>query len=199
MTHASRRGRTTLTVVAISVVVAAIAIGVVLARASANHAAPHTGHGPLLGAAIGIDWRLTTVQDANGIYRNSRSQPRIALDVDGTVQADDGINFMSGRYEMTAGGFVFRDVASTLSGYAGDDPDVLVTQAGMAAVLTRPSADVDRQTLVLSARGYTLTFRAAGEAPPHVTAPASPTGTTTAQRAPASYVHNSELPATGAS
>jgi heat shock protein HslJ len=198
--------RTTLAALAVAAVVAAIAVGVALASAP-THPSTRPGGGQQTdtcrrcgpSGAIGIDWRLDTVQDKDGTFPSPSRHVRIEFGRDGTVVADDSINFYSGKYRVTPTRFVMTDVAGTAAGYAGSDPAVLATQAGMAAVLTTPTArtrggDIVGLFLVLSARSYTLTF----EAGPPVTQPSaaqvSPTSTGTPTGAPATYIHGSELP-----
>jgi heat shock protein HslJ len=198
--------RTMLAALAVAAVVAAIAVGVALASAP-THPSTQPGGGQqanscsLCGpnAPIGIDWRLETVRDKDGTFSSPSPRVRIAFRHDGTLVADDSVNFYSGRYRLTPTGFVITDVASTAAGYAGSDPAVLATQAGMAAVLTTPTArtrggDIVGYFLVLSAGGYTLTFEAGPPVTQPSTAQVSPTSTGTPTGAPPTYVHGSELP-----
>lgn len=151
----------------------------------------------------GIDWRL--VRGSVGTtttFTTPNDRPRITFNRDGTFGADDGINYLGGKYRQTATGVVLSDVAATLVGYAGHDRSVIATATAFAALTGgRSPTDVqvnDRGELVLSGGGYMLWFRNAGAADTPTTA-ASPTSTGTATEAPASYINGSELPASGAS
>jgi heat shock protein HslJ len=99
---------------------------------------------------IGHDGKTTPVPARYSVY--------LQFTPDGHFGANDPVNFHSGRYEVTPGGFTTSELASTLAGYAGSDPVVLLAEDAISAfdagkrALTRINGDI----LSITVNGYIL-------------------------------------------
>jgi hypothetical protein len=130
-------------------------------------------------AYVGSQWRLTMVTDG------SKSVPiRADLDAtmdlrdDGSIVMDDTVNVLSGHFTTTADGFEVTEVATTLVGYVGDDPQRGAAIEAMRALAydtsdggqtlhddsTNTVISADERHLVVDADSLRLEFDRAGPA-----------------------------------
>jgi heat shock protein HslJ len=83
---------------------------------------------------------------------------------DGHFGANEPVNYHSGLYRQTGDGFSTSDMASTLVGYAGHDPVVLLSESAIFAFVDGVHARVhltgDR--LAVTVGGYLLTCQRDG-------------------------------------
>ena len=84
---------------------------------------------------------------------------------DGQFGANEPVNYHGGTYVQTADGFTTSHVYSTLAGYAGRDPVVLVAQDAISAFNddARATAMVTGNQLTVTVAGYMLTCQRAGK------------------------------------
>jgi hypothetical protein len=77
---------------------------------------------------------------------------------DGHFGANEPVNYHSGSYQLTQGGFTTSGMAQTLAGYAGHDPVILLSVSAISAFgnRTRALASVSGSTLTVTAGSYTL-------------------------------------------
>jgi hypothetical protein len=85
----------------------------------------------------------------------------------GQFGANDSINFHSGTYRMTGDGFTTSALSSTLAGYAGHDPAVLLAISAIGSFDNGVHAAVKltADRLVVGVGSYTLTCRRRGPRP----------------------------------
>jgi META domain len=83
----------------------------------------------------------------------------------GQFGANDSINYHSGSYRQTGDGFTISQVATTLVGYLGNNPVVLLAQSAIAAFGngSRATATVTGNQLTVTVAGYLLTCQRAGK------------------------------------
>lgn len=76
----------------------------------------------------------------------------------GQFGANEPVNFRSGRYEVTPGGFTTSELASTLAGWSGSDPVVMLAIDAISAFDdgTRALTRIGGDTLTVTVNGYTL-------------------------------------------
>jgi hypothetical protein len=88
---------------------------------------------------------------------------RLSVDLrfspNGRFLADDSVNSHSGTFRMTHGGFTTSTLASSLVGYVGHNPAILLSQNAMTAFDNgaHATAQVTGDRLVVSVGSYTLT------------------------------------------
>ena len=120
----------------------------------------------------GYDWNVVAISHG-GKVTGIPARLRVALRFSpgGQFGANDSINFHSGTYRTTSNGFTTSDLASTLVGYVGPDPAILLAQSAIGSFDNGAHATVkltgDR--LVVSVGSYTLTCQRGG---PRADAPA---------------------------
>jgi hypothetical protein len=85
---------------------------------------------------------------------------------DGQFAANDGVNFHGGTYRATGDGFTVSDMKTTLIGYAGHDPVVLLAVSAIGSFTdgVRATATLTGDRLVVGVGAYTLTCRRHGPA-----------------------------------
>ena len=83
----------------------------------------------------------------------------------GQFGANDPINYHSGSYRQTGDGFTTSHVGTTLVGYMGNNPVVLLAQSAITAFGdgTRATAMVTGNQLTVTVAGYLLTCQRAGK------------------------------------
>ncbi|OKI44022.1 META domain-containing protein [Micromonospora sp. CB01531] len=83
---------------------------------------------------------------------------------DGHFGANEPVNYHSGNYQVTRGGFTTSDLGQTLVGYAGRDPVVLLSVSAISAFdnEVRALANVNGSTLTVTVGSYTLTAQRGG-------------------------------------
>jgi hypothetical protein len=76
----------------------------------------------------------------------------------GHFGANEPVNYHSGSYRITSGGFTTTNLATTLVGYVGRDPVVLLSVSAISAFGNgvRALAGVRGDILTVSVAGYTL-------------------------------------------
>ncbi|HEV2377954.1 MAG TPA: hypothetical protein VGS19_38060 [Streptosporangiaceae bacterium] len=162
----------------------ALAVGAVAIAAVAVVVPEVTGPGPLPGGTVipasstgagyvGSNWRLTSVAEGTRTTTiPADAGAYVYLVRDGVIAANDGVNFMSGRFTKSADGFKVHGDIMSLAGYLGRDPHVLAAigaidtlmlgngQSGQDTVVS-----ANRTRLVVQAGAYRLTFERTGPAP----------------------------------
>ncbi len=108
----------------------------------------------------GYDWQVIAIShDGKVTSIPARMQVALRFSPGGQFGASDGVNFLSGTYRTTSDGFTTSVLASTLIGYAGHDPVVLLAISAIGSFGNGVHATVtltgDR--LVVGVSSYTLT------------------------------------------
>jgi heat shock protein HslJ len=116
----------------------------------------------------GYDWQVVAISHGGKVTSiPARMQVALQFSRGGQFGANDSINFHSGTYRATSNGFTTSDLASTLAGYGGHDPDVLLAEGAIESFDNGVHATVkltgDR--LVVSVGAYTLTCQRGGPRP----------------------------------
>jgi heat shock protein HslJ len=77
---------------------------------------------------------------------------------DGHFGANDPVNYHSGSYQVTRGGFTTGSLMNTAMGYIGHDPVILLSMSAISAFdgAVHVKADVSGNTLTVTVGGYTL-------------------------------------------
>jgi hypothetical protein len=82
---------------------------------------------PVSPGFTGYDWQVTAISHHGKVTSiPARMQVALQFSPGGQFGANDSINFHSGTYRTTSDGFMTSALASTLVGYAGHDPAVLL-------------------------------------------------------------------------
>lgn len=108
----------------------------------------------------GYDWQVVAIShDGKVTSIPARMQVTLQFSPGGQFGANDSVNFHSGTYRTTTDGFTTSVLASTLIGYAGHDPVVLLAMSAIGSFGNGVHATVtltgDR--LVVGVSSYTLT------------------------------------------
>jgi len=83
----------------------------------------------------GYDWQVVAISHGGQVTNiPARIQVVLQFTPGGQFGANDGINFHSGTYRTTSDGFTTGDLASTLAGYAGHDPAVLLAMSAIGSI-----------------------------------------------------------------
>jgi len=100
--------------------------------------------------SISHDGKTTPVPGKYSVY--------LQFTPDGHFGANEPVNYHSGSYRVTQGGFTTSGLGQTLAGYAGRDPVVLLSVSAISAFgnQVRALADVSGSTLTVTAGSYTL-------------------------------------------
>jgi hypothetical protein len=125
---------------------------------------------------IGYDWQVVAITlDGKVTSIPARLQVALRFSRGGQFGADDGVNLHSGTYHTTSDGFTTSGVTSTLVGYAGHDPAVLLAISAIGSFDdgARATAELTADRLVVGVGSYTLTCQRRG---PQADVPA-PAGT----------------------
>jgi hypothetical protein len=120
---------------------------------------------PVSPGFAGYDWHVAAISH-NGKVTSIPARWRVALQFSpgGQFGANDSLNFHSGTYRTTRDGFTTSAMGSTLVGYAGHDPAVLLAIGAIGSFGNGAHATVkltgDR--LVVGVGSYTLTCQRRG-------------------------------------
>jgi hypothetical protein len=140
--------------------VIAIVLAIAVSAGCADRSARPSGIVSVSPAAgvIGPKWLLTQVTTANGtVDVPAAFGAGFQFTPDGKFLASDGVNSMSGSFRTAPGGFDLGPGATTLVGYAGTDPTVLLVVAAIAEVASHHvTIGVAQETLSMSVPGYRL-------------------------------------------
>ncbi len=113
----------------------------------------------------GYDWQIVTISH-DGKVTNVPAQLKVALQFspDGQFGANDSVNFHSGTYRATSDGFTTGTLASTLAGYGGHDPAVLLAISAIGSFDNGVHATVSLtgDRLTVGVGSYTLTCQRGG-------------------------------------
>jgi META domain len=122
------------------------------ARASASRPA-------ISGGFAGYKWTVVSIGHAG------RTTPILAkyrvymqFTPNGQFGANEPVNFHSGRYTVTPGGFTTGELASTAAGWTGSDPVVVLAIDAISAFDNgaRALTVIHGATLTITVNGYTL-------------------------------------------
>lgn len=108
----------------------------------------------------GYKWSVVAIDhDGKHTLVPARYPVYLTFTPNGEFGANDTVNFHSGTYRPTVGGFTTSDVASTLVGYIGKDPVTLLA-IGAIASFDQPAhatvRSVAGDSLAVTVNGYTL-------------------------------------------
>lgn len=105
---------------------------------------------------IGHDGKTTPIPASYRVY--------LQFTPNGQFGANEPVNFHSGRYEATPGGFTISELTSTAAGWSGSDPVVLLSINAISAFdgRTRALTRISGDTLTINVNGYTLTAQRDG-------------------------------------
>jgi hypothetical protein len=124
----------------------------------------------------GYDWQVVAIShDGKVTSIPARMQVALQLSPGGQFGANDSVNFHSGTYRTTSDGFTTSALGSTLVGYAGHDPAVLlaISAIGSFDVGVHATVKLTGDRLVVGVDSYTLDCQRRG---PRADVPA-PAGT----------------------
>ena len=147
--------------------VAAALLVVVLAGCGSASAHSPSAVQPGAGFA-GYKWAVVSIShDGTAIPVAAKYAVYLQFTPDGHFGANEPVNYHSGRYKLTPGGFTTSDVAQTLVGYAGRDPVILLSVSAISALGSGAPAraSVTGSILTVTVSGYTLTARRDGPQP----------------------------------
>ena len=126
---------------------------------------------------VGYRWLLTTLESPtlgpSTVPLDPRDPPEISFTSDGQLGASDGVNYMTGSYSLTASGYHCDQGGGTAVGSIPqrglrqaiiDGMDMLAAQFEPVTVKIKPGTTAD--TVLMTADGYTLTFRQDGRVRP---------------------------------
>jgi hypothetical protein len=134
---------------------------VMLPLAACSSASPA---GPSPGFA-GYDWQVVIISH-DGMARSVPPRLKVVLQFspDGRFGANDGVNFHSGTYRRTGDGFTVSGMATTLIGYAGHDPAVLlaINAIGSFEDGVHATVNLTADRLVVGVGSYILTCQRHG-------------------------------------
>jgi len=113
----------------------------------------------------GYVWQVVAISHGGKVTSiPARLQVALRFSPGGQFGANDSVNFHSGTYRTTGDGFTTSDMASTLAGYAGHDPAVLLAISAIGSFGNGVHATVKltADRLVVGADSYTLTCQRRG-------------------------------------
>ena len=108
----------------------------------------------------GYDWQVSTIAHGGKVTAiPARLEMALQFWPGGQFGANDGVNFYSGTYRTTGNGFTADVVAGTANGYAGNDPDILLSIRTMQSFDggARATVSLTGDRLVVNVGSYTLT------------------------------------------
>jgi len=138
----------------------AIAVAVLLAACSAP-----AGQAATTAAFTGYKWAVVSIShDGKTTPVPGNYQVYLQFTPDGHFGANEPVNYHSGSYRVTPDGFTTSGLASTLAGYAGRDPVVLLSVSAISAFGDEVPAQttVSGSALTVVVGGYTLQTRVDG-------------------------------------
>jgi hypothetical protein len=133
-----------------------------LALAACGSATPA---GPVSPGFTGYDWQVVAISHGGKVTSiPARMQVAVQFSPGGQFGANDGVNFHSGTYRATSDGFTTSVLASTLVGYAGHDPGVLLAVDAIGSFDSGAHAAVKltADRLVVGVGSYTLACKRLG-------------------------------------
>ena len=113
----------------------------------------------------GYEWQVVAISHGGKVTRiPARLQVALRFSPGGQFGASDSVNFHGGTYRTTGDGFTTSDIASTLVGYAGHDPAVLLAISAIGSFGNGVQATVKltADRLVVGVGSYTLTCQRRG-------------------------------------
>jgi hypothetical protein len=116
-------------------------------------------------AFTGYVWQVVAISHGGKVTSiPPRLQVALRFSPGGQFGANDSINFHSGTYRATGGGFTTSALSSTLVGYAGHDPAVLLAISAIGSFGNGVHATVTltEGRLVIGVGSYTLTCQRRG-------------------------------------
>jgi heat shock protein HslJ len=120
---------------------------------------------PVMPGFTGYVWQVVAIShDAKVTSIPARLQVTLRFSPGGQFGANDSVNFHSGTYRTTGDGFTTSDLSSTLVGYAGRDPAVLlaVNAIGSFGSGLHATVQLTADRLVVSVGSYRLTCQRRG-------------------------------------
>ena len=135
-----------------------------------------TSAGPASPGFTGYRWQVVAISHGGKVTSiPARLQVALRFSPGGQFGASDSVNFHGGTYRTTGDGFTTSALVSTLVGYAGHDPAVLlaISAIGSFGDGARATAVLTGDRLVVGIGSYTLTCQRRG---PQADVPA-PAGT----------------------
>jgi len=133
-----------------------------LALAACGSAAPAR---PASSGYAGYVWQVIAIShDGKVTSIPARLQAALRFSPGGQFGANDSINFHSGTYRTTGDGFTTSTLSSTLAGYAGHDPAILLTIGAIGSFDNgvHAAAKLTAGRLVVGVGSYTLTCQRRG-------------------------------------
>jgi hypothetical protein len=121
---------------------------------------------------VGYKWRVTSIT-SHGQQTPLPGSERQVNDVyvlftrNGQFGANDAVNFHSATYHVAGDGFTTGEVATTLVGYGGDNPVILLAVDAISAFNggVHAKATVTGNQLVISVGGFLLNCQRDGATP----------------------------------
>ena len=113
----------------------------------------------------GYVWQVVAISHGGKVTSiPGRLQVALRFSPGGQFGANDSINFHSGTYRVAGSGFTTSALSSTLVGYAGHDPAVLlaISAIGSFGDGARATAVLTGDRLVVGIGSYTLTCQRRG-------------------------------------
>ena len=138
--------------------------GVLLAAVPAACSSP-AGQPAAAAGFAGYKWAVVSIShDGKTTPVPGKYRVYLQFAPDGHFGANDTVNYHSGRYRVTQGGFTTSGLSQTLVGYAGRDPVVLLSVSAISAFGShvRALAGVSGSTLTVTVGSYTLTAQQDG-------------------------------------
>jgi len=113
----------------------------------------------------GYDWQVVAISHEGKVTSiPARLQVALRFSPGGQFGANDSVNFHSGTYRTTGHGFTTSALSSTLVGYAGHDPAVLLAISAIGSFDNgaRATVKLTADRLVVGVGSYTLTCQRRG-------------------------------------
>jgi hypothetical protein len=113
----------------------------------------------------GYVWQVVAISHGGKVTSiPARLQVALRFSPGGQFGANDSINFHSGTYRVAGDGFTTSALSSTLVGYAGDDPAVLlaISAIGSFGNGVHATANLTAGRLMVGIGSYTLTCQRRG-------------------------------------
>ncbi|AGL13582.1 META domain-containing protein [Actinoplanes sp. N902-109] len=108
----------------------------------------------------GYDWQVIAIShEGQQTSIPAGTQVALRFSPSGQFGANDSVNFRSGTYRTTSDGFTIGDLFTTLVGYSGDNPAVLLAMSALDSFDSgvHATATLTGDRLVVAVGSYTLT------------------------------------------